>query len=404
MAYSEQEPFVWLIAGEPSGDLIGGELIGALMQRTEGRVRVEGVGGEWMAANGLQSLFPISDISVMGLVEILPRISLIKRRIRDTVHQIKQDEPDLVVSIDVPGFSYDVWKGLRGTGIPLVHYVAPSVWAWRPYRAKKFAKELTHLMTLLPFEAPYFEKEGLATTFVGHPVLSGEAGNGDGTSFRQDNCIGKNALVVCVLLGSRSGEIKRLASVFREVAANVVTNFPEAVFLFPVGSSVEELVLKIANTWPGRKIVVAQNAKKFDAMAASDAAMAASGTVSLELAMARVPHVIAYRLNGLTVAIVRMLHGVNQKYVNLINILLNRHVVPEFIQSRCRQNLIAPSLLELINNPEARRRQMDEFNNALKLLLPDSGSPSNAAADVVFSILTPRRKNFIDKELVDEPD
>ena len=140
---------IWLIAGEPSGDLIGARLIVALRERLGGDVRLAGIGGEGMSEEGLESLFPISEIAVMGLIEIIPRIPLIKRRMRETISRIESDRPDIVVSIDVPGFCYDIWKGLRGSDIPLVHYVAPTVWAWRPDRAKKFAAELDYLMTLL---------------------------------------------------------------------------------------------------------------------------------------------------------------------------------------------------------------------------------------------------------------
>ena len=166
MTKSDDAPLIWLIAGEPSGDLIGARLIEALKALTGDRIRVTGIGGEAMEAAGIQSRFPISDIAVMGLIEIIPRIPLIKRRMRETIAQIEVDKPAIVVSIDVPGFCYDVWRGLRGSGIPLVHYVAPTVWAWRRDRAQKFARELDHLMALLPFEPPYFEKEGLDCTFV----------------------------------------------------------------------------------------------------------------------------------------------------------------------------------------------------------------------------------------------
>ena len=201
------------------------------------------------------------------------------------------------------GFCYDIWKGLRGDDIPLVHYVAPTVWAWRPERAKKFAAELDHLLTLLPFEPPYFEKEGLPATFVGHSVLEGGAGHGDGPAFRAGNGIAKEATVVAVLPGSRRGEVRRLLPVFREAAAGIVREHPGAVFLFPTVSYLQDVLTAETGSWPGRAIVVPSIDEKFDALAASDAAMAASGTVSLELAMARVPHVIAYRMNGLTVAL-----------------------------------------------------------------------------------------------------
>jgi len=387
MTGNEDAPLIWMIAGEPSGDLIGARLIEALNKRTGGRLRVTGIGGEAMAATGLESRFPISDIAVMGLVEIIPRIPLIKRRMRETIAQIKQDKPALVVSIDVPGFCYDVWKGLRGSGIPIVHYVAPTVWAWRPDRAKKFAQELDHLMALLPFEPPYFEKEGLDCTFVGHPVLEGGAGHGDGARFREAHGIAPGETAICVLPGSRRGELKRLAEVFRQASEVIVKKHPDAVFVFPTVSYLREQVEALAGNWPGRTIVVSSIAEKFDAMQACDVAMAASGTVSLELAMARVPHMVAYRMNALTVRIVKLLHGLNQKYVNLVNILLDREIVPEFIQERCRSDLIGNYICELIDDPAKREEQMRSIDGALSMLRPESGLPSEAAASVVMGIL-----------------
>ena len=385
----EETPLIWLIAGEPSGDLIGARLIAALNERAGGRFRIAGIGGEAMESAGLQSRFPISDIAVMGLIEIIPRIPLIKRRMRETIAQIKQDNPAIVVSIDVPGFCYDVWKGLRGTDIPLVHYVAPTVWAWRPDRAKKFARELDHLMALLPFEPPYFEKEGLDCTFVGHPVLEGGADKGDGLRFRTQHGIGAQATAICVLPGSRRGELKRLAEVFRQSAKIIAAKHPDAVFVFPTVSYLKTQVTELAESWPGRTVVVGSIAEKFDAMQACDVAMAASGTVSLELAMARVPHIVAYRMNALTVRIVKLLHGVNQKFVNLVNILLDREVVPEFIQERCRSDLIADYICRLLADPALRENQMNSIDSALSMLRPASGSPSAAAASVVASLMAP---------------
>jgi lipid-A-disaccharide synthase len=393
----EEAPLIWLIAGEPSGDLIGARLIDALNKRTGGRFRVTGIGGEAMESAGLQSRFPISDIAVMGLVEIIPRIPLIKRRMRETIAQIKQDKPAIVVSIDVPGFCYDVWKGLRGSDIPLVHYVAPTVWAWRPDRAKKFARELDHLMALLPFEPPYFEKEGLDCTFVGHPVLEGGAEKGDGERFRQQHGIAPGDKAICVLPGSRSGELKRLAEVFRQSAVTIVEKYPDAVFVFPTVSYLSETVTELARSWPGRTVVVSSISEKFDAMQACNVAMAASGTVSLELAMARVPHIVAYRMNALTVRIVRLLHGMNQKFVNLVNILLDREIIPEFIQERCRSDLIAVYMCKLLDDPEAREEQAKSIESALSMLRPASGAPSDAAASVVASLLAPLRNPDLEK-------
>ena len=392
MSGDSEAPFIWLIAGEPSGDLIGARLIVALRQRLDGRVRIAGIGGEAMAEEGLESLFPISDISVMGLVEIIPRIPLIKRRMRETISRIRSESPDIVVSIDVPGFSYDIWKGLREDDIPLVHYVAPTVWAWRPDRAKKFAAELDHLMALLPFEPPYFEKEGLDTTFVGHPVLEGETGKGAGDAFRSTHGIAADQTVVAVLPGSRRGEIRKLLSVFRAASQRIADTRPQTVFVFPTVSYLKKMVDTETAGWPGRSIVVGTVGEKYDAFAASNVAMAASGTVSLELAMARVPHVIAYRMNGLTVALVKLLHGVNQKYANLLNILLDREVVPEFIQDKCRPDLISDGVMELLACGEALDRQRESIEQALEALRPPGGPPSGTAADVVLSVLNARKK------------
>lgn len=387
MSGDRETPFIWLIAGEPSGDLIGARLISALRERLDGNVRIAGIGGEAMAAEGLESLFPISDIAVMGLVEIIPRIPLIKRRMRETITRIRSDRPDIVVSIDVPGFCYDIWKGLRGDTIPLVHYVAPTVWAWRPDRAKKFAAELDHLMTLLPFEPPYFEKEGLDTTFVGHPVLEGGAGDGAGTAFRAAHGIGPDQTVVAVLPGSRRGEIRKLLSVFRSASGTIAAQRPETVFVFPAVSYLKDMIVQETADWPGRSVVVGTVDEKYDAFAASDVAMAASGTVSLELAMARVPHVIAYRMNAVTVALVKMLHGVNQKYANLLNILLDREVIPEFIQEKCRPDLISGGVLNLLDGGDALAGQKASIEQALDALRPPNGTPSGTAADVVLSVL-----------------
>ena len=387
MPCEKEVPLIWLIAGEPSGDLIGARLIVALRERSAGNVRIAGIGGEAMLEEGLESLFPISDIAVMGLIEIIPRIPLIKRRMRETISRIESDRPDIVVSIDVPGFCYDIWKGLRGSDIPLVHYVAPTVWAWRPDRAKKFAAELDYLMTLLPFEPPYFEKEGLDTTFVGHPVLEGNAGNGAGTAFRAAHDISPDQTVVSVLPGSRRGEIRKLLSVFRSASTRIAERYPEAVFVFPTVSYLEDTVARETAGWPGRSIVVVTVEDKYDAFAASNAAMAASGTVSLELAMARVPHVIGYRMNAMTVKLVKMLHGVNQKFANLLNILLDREVVPEFIQEKCTADRVAGGVIDLLEEGETLDRQRASIEQALDALRPPKGTPSEAAADVVMSVL-----------------
>lgn len=389
---------VWMIAGEPSGDQLGARLAAALAADRGRRIRVVGVGGEAMAAEGVASLFPMSDISVMGLFEVLPRLRLIRRRIRQTVRQILADRPDAVVTIDSPGFCGRIWRGLEGAGIPLAHYVAPSVWAWRPGRAAKCAARLDRMIALLPFEPPLFEREGLACTFAGHPVLESGAGSGDGAAFRARFAIPAGAPVVCVLAGSRRGEIARLMPVFRDAARRVARAKAGAVFAFPALPHLAGVLSARLEGWPGR-VVVAAPADKFDAMAASDAAMAASGTVSLELAMAGVPHAVAYRLNPATHAVAARLAGKGPSRVNLVNILLGREVVPEFVGPRCRAGRVAAAVLRLLDDGRARREQTRAAADALAMLRPDAGPPSRAAAAVVAELLEPRPGQTLGRSL-----
>jgi len=393
MSGDKKSPLVWVIAGEPSGDLIGARLMVALRERTGGYIQIAGIGGEAMRKEGLKSLFPVSDIAVMGLIEIIPRLPLIRKRVRETVSSIIGDAPDVVVSIDAPGFNYEIWKRLRTKRIPLVHYVAPTVWAWRPDRAKKFAAEINHLMALLPFEPPFFEKEGLNTTFVGHPVIEAGFEVGEGKAFRLANQIDMETKIVAVLAGSRRSEVLKLLSVFKKASEDIISCHPDTVFVFPTISFLSNLIQRAVESWPGRTIIVDRSGSKHDVFAAADVAMAASGTVSLELARAQVPHVIAYRMNSLTVSLAKKLHGLDQKFVNLINILLDREVVPEFIQAKCRSDLIAAEVIKLMEGGAALELQRLGVKEALNALRPPNGSPSGTAADVVLSVLHAYRQS-----------
>src|SRR5881227_1030412 len=212
----EEAPFIFIVAGEPSGDALGGALIRALRKRTGGRVRVAGIGGESMAEQGFASLVPLSDLAVAGIAEVLPRAPVILRRVREAVTAIRMLRPDAVVTIDSSGFSWRIAHRLRRCGetLPLIHYVAPMVWAWRSGRARRMARWYDHLMTLLPFEPPYFEQAGLSCCYVGHPVLESGADRGDGTRFRISHRLAADDLLITVLPGSRNGEAKRLLPIF----------------------------------------------------------------------------------------------------------------------------------------------------------------------------------------------
>src|SRR5438045_1474120 len=297
----EEAPFIFIVAGEPSGDALGGALIRAVRKRTGGRVRVAGVGGESMAEQGFASLVPLSDLAVAGIAEVLPRAPLILRRVRETVQTIRQLRPDAVVTIDSSGFSWRIAHRLRrhGERLPLIHYVAPMVWAWRPGRARRMARWYDHLLTLLPFEPPYFESVGLAGA-----------------------------------------------------------------------------------------------AAKYDAFAASRAAMAASGTVALELALARVPMVIAYRLNRLTQIVLDWVVKVRQ--VNLVNLILGRVLVTELLGDDCTPERLAAAVAELVRDERVRSTHIEGYDEAVWRLSAAGPSPSGNAADRILAIIAARQRGGAD--------
>lgn len=385
-------PLVFLITGEPSGDLLGARLIAALKTRNEG-LRIAGVGGERMAAEGLKPLFPMADLTVMGLAELAPRLPLILRRLNETVAEIRRLRPDVIVTIDAPDFCFRVAKRVRDTGIPLIHYVAPTVWAWRPGRAAKIARFLDHLLTLLPFEPPYFEREGLSTTFVGHPILEGGARSGDGPAFRQRHAVKPTERLITILPGSRHSETRRLLPIFKETLGLLTRRYPDLMVVVPTVATVSAEVRAEVGKWPVRSVIVEGDREKYDAFAASEVALAASGTVAVELAIASLPAIIAYRVHPLTAGLYRRF--IKVKYANLINILLDRPVVPEFLQEACRPELLADAVASLLEDPGARALQQAAGQEAARLLGSDGASPSERAADVVCQVLARRSTDVI---------
>ncbi len=374
---------IFMIAGEPSGDVLGARLIAALRELTGGTVEVCGVGGELMAHQGLESLFPMEEISLMGITEILPHLPRLLRRIRQTAAAVDRVAPNALVTIDSPDFTRRVARRVRRRTIPRIHYVAPTVWAWRPGRAKGFARDFSHLLALLPFEPPWFERAGLPCTFTGHPVIESGAGSGDGEGFRARHEIAGDAPVICVLPGSRRGEVSRLAGDFGAALELFRRRVPDTRVVVPTVPGVAAMVESYAANWPGRALVVRGETDKKDALAASNAALAASGTVALELALARVPTVIAYRVAPLTHFIVRRL--VSVKYGNLINIIENREIVPELIQGDCRPDRLAHELERLLG--PAGAAQVAASQPALRQLGLEGEAPSRRAARAILDII-----------------
>ncbi len=387
---SAKAPLVFLIAGEPSGDALGASLMASL-KTARPEVRFAGVGGRAMVEEGLKSLFPMEELSVMGLVEILPRIPALLGRIKETAAEIGRLSPDAVVTIDAPDFCFRVAKRLRDSPVPIIHWVAPSVWAWRPGRAGKVARLVDHLMTLLPFEPPYFEAEGLPTTFVGHPVVECGAETGDAQRFRDEWGIVDSDEVLCVLPGSRMSEVRRLLPVFRDAIGLIRTRHPNLRVVVPTVPAVAYDVRAAIAHWPAPAIAVEGKKAKFDAFAAGHAALAASGTVSLELALARLPTVIAYKLNPVSAWLAKQLLKVRS--VTLVNILLGRNSVPELLQSSCTPERLAASIHTLLEDKTARNLQKTDAAEALELLGCGGPSPGMRAAETVLHVIDTQKEN-----------
>ncbi len=342
---------VYVIVGEPSGDVIGARLIEAL--RADGDIEVSGIGGPEMEAAGLQSLFPYDELAIMGLTEVLPSVPRILSRMRKTARDIERKQPDVIVTIDSPGFVFGVIRRLKSRNCPRVHYVAPTIWAWRVGRVKKFRKHFDHLLALFPFEPPLFEAAGLDCSFVGHPIAEGAVASGNGPAFRQRHGIGTDEQVLCLLPGSRRGEVSRLGPVISEVLGLLARSNPGARIVVPAAPNVRDAVGTLAVTWGDKVLVVDGASERYDAFAASDLALAASGTVTLELAYAGVPTVVIYQVGKLTGEIARRM--IRIEHVSIVNIVAGRLIFPEFLQSRCRPALITGAVSALLGDRDAAR-------------------------------------------------
>ncbi len=374
---------VYVIAGEPSGDVIGGRLIEALGEG--GPIRVSGVGGPEMEAAGLKSLFPYNELAIMGLTEVLPSVPRILRRIRTVAHDIERCKPDVIVTIDSPGFVFGVIRRLKSRDCPRVHYVAPTIWAWRAGRVKKFRKHFDHLLALFPFEPPLFERAGLDCTFVGHPAAEGAPLAGDGPGFRARHGINTDTLLMCLLPGSRRGEVSRLAPVADEVVERLLRDHPELRIVVPAVSNVQSAVEDLAAGWGERVLVVDGATERYDAFAASDLALAASGTVTLELAYAGVPTVVIYKVGKFTGAIARRM--IQVEFVSIVNIVAGREVFPEFLQMYCLPDDVVDALGAWIDDRAAAETAGHEAAEIARQVSGEGGKPSRRAAEAVRSIV-----------------
>jgi lipid-A-disaccharide synthase len=366
-----QPPLVFLLAGEASGDQLGASLMASLRDIQD--VRFVGVGGPAMQAQGLHSLFPMEELSILGVLGIIRQLPQLLRRLKLTVQTIQRMRPDAVVTIDAPEFSFRVMKRLHR--LPqrprLIHYVAPTVWAWRSGRARKVARFLDHMLCLYPCEPPYFEKYGLTSSFVGHPIAHESLGKAK-----------RDPDLVCVLPGSRSSEIETLLPIFKETITLLKKEFPALKVVIPTLPSVLGLVQQGTQDWPcDVQIVLGDDARKHAFQKAS-AALAASGTVALQLSAARLPFVIAYKLGTVNTWIARAL--LKTQWVCMVNILLNKTCIPELLQKNCTPEKLASAVGTLLKSSDARVRQERAMEAAISLLK----APPDAAANAVVSELT----------------
>ncbi len=378
-------PLIFLIAGEPSGDLIASRLMVALKRRTGNRVRFAGIGGPLMAEQGLESLFPYSELSLMGFLEVVPHIGRLLGRIRATARTARRLRPAAFVSVDVPGFALRVARRLKSAGFPLIHYVAPTVWAYRAGRAAEIARYLDHVLCLFPFEPPYFEAEGLDASFVGHPLIEEPIGEADGAGFRKRLGIAPAQPVIAALPGSRTSELRRHEPVFAETVRTLARRIEGLRVLVPTLPQNRAAVADKTASWGAPVTVVEGKAEKYAAFAASNAALTASGMATLELALAALPMIVCYRVNPLTAAIARRILIV--PHIAMPNIIAERRAAPEFVQHDCSPQRLVPALEQLLQDPGQRQDQIESFREIAARLGRGGPPPSERAAKVILDVI-----------------
>ena len=379
---------LFLIAGEPSGDRLGGALMEGMLQLAPGS-RFDGIGGPQMEAQGLASRFPMSELSVMGLWEILPRYFDLRRRIAETAAAVAEARPDALITIDAPDFGLRVARAARAQwpGLATIHYVAPSVWAWRPGRAARMAEVIDHVLALLPFEPPLMQAAGMSCDFVGHPVVAEQPATPDeAAAFRASYGITPEAPLLLLLPGSRKGEIARLGPRFSETLTQLRAQHPGLVAVVPTLPHIEA---EVSALFAGQgAVIITDAAQKRAAFAAADVALAASGTVSLELAANALPMVIGYDMAPVSRWLIgRMLRT---DTVTLVNLVSETRVVPEFLGRDCRAEAMAAALHRLLADPAERAAQLEAMQLTMQCLGRGGEAPGLRAARSVLGYLDRR--------------
>ena len=382
---------IFIIGGEASGDKLGAAMMKGFEHLADQKIEFIGVGGALMEEMGLKSLFPMEEISLMGISEILSQYRHLKQRIRQTAAAVLDEQPDVLITIDLPEFSFRVADLVKhASNIPTVHYVAPTVWAWRPGRARKIAKYIDHVLALFPFEPPLMQDAGMSCDFVGHPVVQDLIATPQEVSeFKLHFGLGPGPMLVC-LPGSRRSEIKRLTPIFKDALEKIKHSYPDMNIVLPAAPSVAELVQSEVCQWKHKPIVLdprditPDQAGKFKraAFKAADVALAASGTVSLELAINQTPMVVAYDMNWISRQVIGRLLQVDS--VNLVNLVSDTRSVPEYIGKACQPDAIASAIRDVLENPTS---QVEAMQATVDRLRAPHLTPGICAAKSVMDFL-----------------
>ncbi len=381
---------LFFIVGEDSGDALAAPLINSMKEKYGEDAECTGIGGPLMKAEGFNELLPMDQISAIGIWEVIPKLPQLLKIKKALIEEIEQQQPDAVITVDFPDFNFIVARALKKRGIykgKLIHYVAPSVWAWRPGRAKKISEFMDAIMCLFPMEVKYFTKHGMQAAHVGHPLINSQAKQANGQDFKDANNIPDTAKTLGVFFGSRESEFKNLSSTLKQAVQMVQESEDDLRIIVPTLPRLEYNVQQLLSGFPMTQVYVTSNPNvKWDAFKACDVAIAVSGTVGLELAYASVPHIITYKVNPITAFILKLM--VKVKFVHLANILLGKSIVPECLQSKCNSEKIAKEVVELYKNKDRIDEQKQQFEK-LGILLGegDSHPPSERASDFICSVV-----------------
>ncbi len=380
---------VFFIVGEDSGDALAAPLIAELKEQYGEDAECMGVGGPMMEEEGYTQLLPMDQISVIGIWEVLPKIPRLLKLRKAIIEEIEAQQPDAVVTVDFPDFNFSIAKSLKKRGVfkgKLIHYVAPSVWAWRPGRAQKIAQFMDAMMCLFPMEVDYFTQHGMKAEHVGHPLICSGAKEASLSEFKAANDIPPEARTIGLFFGSRESEFKKLSPIIKHAAQMVGETEGNIHIIVPTLSKMEYEIQQLLQDFPFKVYVTSNPNVKWEAFKACDMAIAVSGTVALELAYIGVPHLVIYKVNPVTALILRLM--IKVKFVHLANILLNKSVVPECLQAKCNPVKIAEEAVELLNNIERKNEQIQDFKR-LGILLGEASekTPPQRAAQFISSVI-----------------